>query len=158
MKKFLLDEPARGDTVVFYYAGHGSQRFNSLTDKPFHLDETIVPSDASGGAFDIRDKEVARLFNQVVDKGIQLTAIFDSCHSGSIARGIPVGSQERRDFSPMIRAMRRIPRIKGPMANQQHGPKIVPAGPWFCPRPSTISPRWNGVAWMERRTAHSRWP
>ena len=43
MKKYLLDEPSRGDTVVFYYAGHGSQRFNSLTDKPFHLDETIVP-------------------------------------------------------------------------------------------------------------------
>ncbi len=43
MKRYLLDEPSRGDTVVFYYAGHGSQRFNSLTDKPFHLDETIVP-------------------------------------------------------------------------------------------------------------------
>ena len=46
MKKYLLDEPSRGDTVVFYYAGHGSQRYNSLTDKPFHLDETIVPADA----------------------------------------------------------------------------------------------------------------
>jgi hypothetical protein len=93
MKKFLLDEPARGDTVVFYYAGHGSQQFNSLTDKPFHLDETIVPSDSVTGVFDIRDKEIARLFNQIVDKGIFLTAVFDSCHSGSIARGIPVGSQ-----------------------------------------------------------------
>jgi hypothetical protein len=98
MKKFLLEEPARGDTVVFFYAGHGSQRFNSLTDKPFHLDETIVPSDASSGVFDIRDKEIARLFNQIVDKGILLTAIFDSCHSGSIARGIPVGSQGKARF------------------------------------------------------------
>ena len=98
MKKYLLDEPSRGDTVVFYYAGHGSQRYNSLTDKPFHLDETIVPADASSGAFDIRDKEIARLFNQVVDKGILLTAIFDSCHSGSIARGIPVGSQGKARF------------------------------------------------------------
>jgi hypothetical protein len=98
MKKYLLDEPNRGDTVVFYYAGHGSQRYNSLTDKPFHLDETIVPSDASSGAFDIRDKEIARLFNQIVDKGILLTAVFDSCHSGSIARGIPVGSQGKARF------------------------------------------------------------
>ena len=55
----------------------------------FHLDETIVPADAASGAFDIRDKEIARLCNQVVDKGILLTAIFDSCHSGSIARGFP---------------------------------------------------------------------
>ena len=98
MKKYLLDEPARGDTVVFYYAGHGSQRFNSLTDKPFHLDETIVPADASSGVFDIRDKEIARLFNQVVDKGILLTAIFDSCHSGSIARGIPIGEQGKSRY------------------------------------------------------------
>ena len=98
MKKYLLDEPSRGDTVVFYYAGHGSQRYNSLTDKPFHLDETIVPSDAGSGAFDIRDKEIARLFNQIVDKGILLTAVFDSCHSGSIARGIPVGSQGKARF------------------------------------------------------------
>ncbi len=100
MKKYMLEEPVRGDTVVFYYAGHGSQRYNSLTDKPFHLDETIVPSDASSGAFDIRDKEIARLFNQIVDKGILLTAIFDSCHSGSIARGIPVGSQGKARFLP----------------------------------------------------------
>ncbi len=98
MKKYLLDEPARGDTVVFYYAGHGSQRYNSLTDKPFHLDETIVPADAASGTFDIRDKEIARLFNQVVDKGILLTAIFDSCHSGSIARGIPTGSAGKARF------------------------------------------------------------
>ena len=98
MKKYLLEEPNRGDTVVFYYAGHGSQRYNSLTDKPFHLDETIVPADASTGAFDVRDKEIARLFNQIADKGILLTAIFDSCHSGSIARGIPVGSQGKARF------------------------------------------------------------
>jgi len=98
MKKYLLDEPSRGDTVVFYYAGHGSQRFNSLTDKPFHLDETIVPADAMSGVFDIRDKEIARLFNQIVDKGILLTAIFDSCHSGSIARGIPVGTQGKSRY------------------------------------------------------------
>jgi hypothetical protein len=98
MKKFLLEEPARGDTVVFYFAGHGSQRFNSLTDKPFHLDETIVPSDAFSGTFDVRDKEIARLFNQVIDKGILLTAVFDSCHSGSIARGIPVGTRGKARF------------------------------------------------------------
>jgi len=100
MKKYLLDEPAPGDTVVFYYAGHGSQRYNSLTDKPFGLDETIVPSDASSGAYDIRDKEIARLFNQVVDKGILLTAIFDSCHSGSIARPTPEARQGKSRFLP----------------------------------------------------------
>jgi hypothetical protein len=92
MQKYLVDQPAKGDIVVFYYAGHGSQRFNSQSTKPRHLDETIVPSNANSGEFDVRDKEIARIFNKALDKGVKLTAIFDSCHSGSIARGIPLGS------------------------------------------------------------------
>src|SRR6202158_1989735 len=92
MQKYLVDLPAKGDTVVFYYAGHGSQRYNSRTTKPNHLDETIVPSDANTGVFDVRDKEIARIINKALDKGVKLTAIFDSCHSGSITRGIPMGS------------------------------------------------------------------
>ena len=93
MQKYLVDLPAKGDIVVFYYAGHGSQRYNSRTTKPNHLDETIVPSDANTGVFDVRDKEIARIINKALDKGVKLTAIFDSCHSGSITRGIPMGSQ-----------------------------------------------------------------
>jgi len=92
MQKYLVDLPSRGDTAVFYYAGHGSQRRNSKTDKPDKLDETIVPSDANTGEYDIRDKEIARILNKALDKGIHVTAIFDSCHSGTIARGIPMGS------------------------------------------------------------------
>jgi hypothetical protein len=128
MKKYLLDEPNRGDTVVFYYAGHGSQRYNSLTDKPFHLDETIVPADASSGAFDIRDKEIARLFNQIVDKGILLTAIFDSCHSGSIARGIPVGSQGKARFLAYDTRDAADPPDKGPDGKPAARPEDRPGG------------------------------
>jgi len=128
MKKYLLDEPARGDTVVLYYAGHGSQRYNSLTDKPFHLDETIVPADAASGAFDIRDKEIARLFNQVVDKGILLTAIFDSCHSGSIARGIPVGAQGKARFLPYDPRDAADPPDKGPDGKPATRPEDRPGG------------------------------
>ncbi len=77
----------RGDVVAIYYAGHGAQRYNSKSWKPTHLDQTIVPVDANAGVFDIRDKELAVLFNQLLDKGVTLTLIFDSCHSGSITRG-----------------------------------------------------------------------
>ena len=34
MRKYLVEEPAKGDVVVFYYAGHGSQRYNSKSTKP----------------------------------------------------------------------------------------------------------------------------
>jgi hypothetical protein len=146
MKKYLLDEPNRGDTVVFYYAGHGSQRFNSLTDKPFHLDETLVPSDASSGAFDIRDKEIARLFNQIVDKGILLTAIFDSCHSGSIARGIPVGSQGKARFLAYDTRDAKDPPDRGPDGKPTARPEDRPGGSAGLVRDSA-RPVSNGVDW-----------
>ena len=82
-----LAQSQRGDVVVFYYAGHGSQRRNTLNNSPSRLDQTIVVADANIGAFDIRDKELARLFNPFLDKGVELILIFDSCHSGSITRG-----------------------------------------------------------------------
>lgn len=82
-----LVQPARkGDVLLFYYSGHGSQVPNSLSDEPDHLDETIVPADMVRGADDIRDKELRPLFNQILDRGAALTVILDSCHSGSGAR------------------------------------------------------------------------
>lgn len=103
MQKYLVDEPKRGDTVVFYDASHGSLRVNSkgtkltvLTGgKYVHADSTLVPSDAYKGGFDVRDREMARIFNAALDKGIRLTAIFDSCHSGGISRGIGPRYKER---------------------------------------------------------------
>lgn len=100
MQKYLVDEPQRGDVILFYYAGHGSQRVNSRNGKPDHLDETIVPEDANTAVFDVRNKEIARVFSQAVDKGLILTAIFDSCHSGGVARGIPVGTPGKTRFLP----------------------------------------------------------
>ena len=99
MRKYLVKEPAPGDTVVLYYAGHGSQRFNSKTDKRLNqLDNTIVPSDARKGQFDVRDREIARILNEALDKGVRVTAIFDSCHSGTIGRGIPMGAAARARY------------------------------------------------------------
>ena len=92
----LIHDSRRGDVVVFYYAGHGSQRVNSLADiKLNHLDQTIVPVDANAGQFDIRNTELAGLFDELVDKGASLTLIFDSCHSGSITRGETVPTKKR---------------------------------------------------------------
>lgn len=84
----LVADTQPGDLVVFYYAGHGSQRLDTLSSKN-HLDQTIVPIDAWKGTEDIRDKELALRFDKIVyDKHAHLTAIFDSCDSGTMARGI----------------------------------------------------------------------
>jgi len=85
--KKLASEAKKGDVIFIYYAGHGSQVYNSLSPENDKKDESIVPADSYKGAIDIRDKELAALFNQILDKGALLTVIFDSCHSGSIGRG-----------------------------------------------------------------------
>lgn len=74
---------APGDVVLIYYAGHGSQVKNSRSYDGSGQDQTMVPSDL----WDIRNKELAPLFNQLLDKGVTLTLIFDCCHSGALARG-----------------------------------------------------------------------
>jgi len=95
IRKYIIEEPQRGDIVLFFYAGHGAQVTNSRTDEDDGFDETLVPADSYKGVWDIRDKELARLFNQALDKGVVLTAIFDSCHSGSNTRGLPRKARPR---------------------------------------------------------------
>lgn len=89
IRKHLTEASSKGDVAFFYYAGHGSRVTNSLNGEAKQKDETLVPADSNTGVWDIRDKEIARYFNAILDKGILLTAVFDSCHSGSIARGFP---------------------------------------------------------------------
>ncbi len=100
-----LAAPARpGDEVVFFYAGHGSQVPNPGSDEPDKMDESLVPADSNEGAEDLRDKELARIFNRILDRGARLTAIFDSCNSGSLARGLPL-PQAARFLPPATRGV-----------------------------------------------------
>jgi hypothetical protein len=93
MQRTLVDQSKEGDTVLFYFSGHGSWVKNTLSDETDLRDETIVPADAirpvtnTSQLRDIRDKELAELFDRALAKKVKLTVIFDSCHSGSIARG-----------------------------------------------------------------------
>ncbi|HEX2121091.1 MAG TPA: caspase family protein [Thermoanaerobaculia bacterium] len=99
-----LTEPSRaGDIAVFYFAGHGSQVPNPLSTEDDKRDETIVPADSRVGAPDIRDKELKRLFNAIVDRGAKLTVILDNCNSASGTRGLLTGAR--------VRALRPDPRV-----------------------------------------------
>lgn len=86
---------SKGDRALFYYSGHGSQVVNSKSREADGKDETLVPADANRGVPDIRDKELRRLYNRMLDQGVHLTVIMDSCHSGSAARGLPDSSVAR---------------------------------------------------------------
>ena len=113
LKKDLVDDRKSGDAVVFYISSHGSLRVNSKSDAqvfdlasaelpPLPLDSTIVPADAYLGAEDVLSSELRHIFNRAADKGVKLTAIFDSCHSGGQARGAVDAKMVPRDveFDP----------------------------------------------------------
>jgi hypothetical protein len=95
-QKRLIDESTcPGDVSVFFYSGHGSEirniaRPENSTDA---YDQTLVPYDAPDGAADIRDKELVRLYMAAAKKGIWLTIVADSCHSGGLSRGAALFSR-----------------------------------------------------------------
>jgi hypothetical protein len=85
-QRYLIDAASPGDVCLFYYSGHGSRVRNSLGD-PKGYDESLVPTDSNLGAPDIRDKELARLCLNAIQRHITLTIVADSCFSGTIGRG-----------------------------------------------------------------------
>jgi caspase domain-containing protein len=95
LQQHLVDPASKDDVLLLYYGGHGSQVRNSLSDERDNLDESLVPADSRLGARDIRDKELRRYFNQILDRGARLTVILDNCHSGSGARGLGTGAHPR---------------------------------------------------------------
>jgi len=132
MQKYLVDLPQKGDTVVFYDASHGSLRINSkgvkltvlVNGQYVHADSTLVPSDAYTGGYDVRDREMTRIFNAALDKGVHLTVIFDSCHSGGMTRGIGPKYVERMlAFDP--RDIDEAPDSQTPPAERKDNPGLI---------------------------------
>lgn len=76
VRTHLVEPVAHGDVSVFFFAGHGSRVRDSRSPKG-QLDQSIVPVDAASGGWDIADKELHPLFNDALDKGARVTAVFD---------------------------------------------------------------------------------
>jgi hypothetical protein len=90
-------KPARkGDIALFYYAGHVSQEQappESWHLEPDRLDETPVCYDSrSLGGWDLADKELAKLIDEVAAGGAHVVVILDCCHSGSGTRDVRLQS------------------------------------------------------------------
>jgi len=91
----LIAKTRKGDVVFVFLAGHGSHVTNSLSSEPDKLDEAFVPADSRLGVRDIRDKELRRIFNRLLDRGARLTVVLDACFSASGARGFDDGGGVR---------------------------------------------------------------
>jgi hypothetical protein len=84
-----------GDTVVFYFSGHGSQAPDASGDEGGGYDEILLPADAAGWQGEIGAVENALLDDELnlwaqgmMDRGIKLVGLIDACHSATGFRAV----------------------------------------------------------------------
>lgn len=109
--KAIISKAQKGDFVLLFFAGHGSQQpakdLGPNNPEPDGLDEIFLPRDIGkwdGGAQSVQnaivDDELGAIVTAMRNKGAFVWAIFDTCHSGTITRGIDDDGVRYRDAKP----------------------------------------------------------
>ncbi|EFY99590.2 caspase domain-containing protein [Metarhizium robertsii ARSEF 23] len=79
---WLVKDARPNDALFFHYSGHGGQTKDLDGDEADGYDEVIYPVDFRQTGH-ITDDEMHRIMVRPLQAGVRLTAIFDSCHSGT---------------------------------------------------------------------------
>jgi hypothetical protein len=79
---WLVKDARPNDSLFFHYSGHGGQTKDLDGDEDDGYDEVIYPVDFRQQGH-IVDDEMHRIMVTPLVAGVRLTAIFDSCHSGT---------------------------------------------------------------------------
>ncbi|RYC55073.1 hypothetical protein CHU98_g11135 [Xylaria longipes] len=79
---WLVKDARPNDSLFFHYSGHGGQTKDLDGDEEDGYDEVIYPVDFRQVGH-ITDDEMHRIMVRPLQGGVRLTAIFDSCHSGT---------------------------------------------------------------------------
>ncbi|KAI2469182.1 caspase domain-containing protein [Annulohypoxylon bovei var. microspora] len=79
---WLVKDARPNDSLFFHYSGHGGQTKDLDGDEPDGYDEVIYPVDFRHTGH-VTDDEMHRIMVRPLTSGVRLTAIFDSCHSGT---------------------------------------------------------------------------
>ncbi|KAF7312076.1 hypothetical protein MIND_00219800 [Mycena indigotica] len=80
---WLVKDARPHDSLFFHYSGHGGQTQDLDGDEVDGFDETIYPLDYKRAGF-IVDDEMHDIMVKPLPSGCRLTAVFDSCHSGTV--------------------------------------------------------------------------
>ncbi|MBV6440422.1 MAG: hypothetical protein DYG98_25505 [Haliscomenobacteraceae bacterium CHB4] len=79
-----------GDVVFVYYSGHGSQSATAVEFQRFVPDDReegwVLYDSRLPGRYDLADKEIALLLEEVGRRNPEIVVAADSCHSGSVTR------------------------------------------------------------------------
>lgn len=80
---WLVQGAQANDSLFLHYSGHGGQTEDLDGDEQDGTDEVIYPVDFRQAGH-IVDDEIHHWVVKPLQAGVRLTAIFDSCHSGSV--------------------------------------------------------------------------
>ena len=123
----LLERAEPGDTVVLTYAGHGGQERERVrgteTDR---RDETLLlggfEETGPGTRERFIDDELNRWFLDAGDRGLKIIFIADSCHSGSVTRGIdPRAPAQTYRYVPRYKVENDLLKLELPKAKPDTG-------------------------------------
>ena len=111
----------RGDRVVIYYSGHGSQVDDESGDERDEKDETFVPTDYGRNgerAEDmLLDDELASALSRLRDRQVLLIA--DSCNSGTVTKSLQVDAlNARARYLPFRTTTKGIVRDEEPISEE----------------------------------------
>lgn len=81
--EWLVQGCQAGDSLVFHFSGHGSQQPNYKGEELDGFDETLVPVDFRT-AGQILDDDINTTIVRPLPTGVNLHAIVDACHSGTV--------------------------------------------------------------------------
>ena len=106
----LAGKAQRGDFIFLAFSGHGSRQpaknLGPANPEPDGLDEIFLPLDVgkwSGGIGEVENSIVDDLLGEKIaamrNRGAFVWVIFDTCHSGTITRGIDDPSVRYRDVA-----------------------------------------------------------
>lgn len=79
---WLIKDAKPGDVLFLHFSGHGGQKRDKSGDEEDGMDETILPLDFQKNG-EIIDDEIHCIVSSL-PQGVNLTAVFDSCHSGTV--------------------------------------------------------------------------
>ncbi|MBE9032957.1 caspase family protein [filamentous cyanobacterium LEGE 11480] len=87
----LTNRAPAGSQIYIHYSGHGGRtvtNYPQLKGGATGIDEALVPADIGqpDGQY-LRDIELGKLLKDMVAKGLIVTVVLDSCHSGGATRG-----------------------------------------------------------------------
>lgn len=94
---WLVDDCQDGDSLVFFYSGHGLRQPDFENDELDGFDETICPVDFEKEGM-IIDNYINTTIVRPLKPGVRLHAIIDACHSGTVLDLEYFYSREKRKW------------------------------------------------------------